>query len=48
MKKDKYKYETNPNIIRKLTIRRIIKENGACLICIRRWTGKIKKYITDC
>ena len=33
---------------RMLKIRQIIKLNGACLYCIRKWNGKVKKYKTDC
>lgn len=42
------KTENNKNVLRKKRIREIIHENGACLVCIRRKRGKVKKYKTRC
>jgi hypothetical protein len=46
MKNDKL--ETNKRVNRIVRIRKIIRENGACLICVRRWNGGVKKYRTNC
>jgi len=29
-------------------IKMIIKNNGACMYCIRKWSGTIKRYRTNC
>jgi hypothetical protein len=42
------KFETNKRVNRIVRIRKIIRENGACLICVRRWNGGVKKYRTSC
>ena len=39
---------TNSSVYRKAKIREIIKNNRACIICIRRWRGRIKTYKTTC
>jgi len=40
--------ESNSRVDKLQRIRRRIKENRACLICIRRWAGGVRKYVTFC
>ena len=42
------RFETNKRVNQVVRIRKIIRENGACLICVRRWKGGVKKYRTNC
>ena len=42
------KLEVNRRTNRIWNIRKVIKENGACLICIKRLKGTIKKYKPNC
>ncbi len=46
MKNDKFEINRRSNKLYR--IRKIIRENGACMICIRRLKGGIKKYKTYC
>lgn len=46
MKKDKLNINRRVNKI--YNIRKIIKENNCCLICLKRLKGTIKKYKTYC
>jgi len=45
---DTLKNTTNSSVYKKLKIRKMIKESKACLICIRRWKGRVRKYKTNC
>lgn len=38
----------NPRIYKLFRIRRIIKDNAACIICIRRRNGRARNYKTNC
>ncbi len=42
------KLEVNRRTNRLWNIRKIIKNNQCCLICLKRMRGKIKKYKTNC
>ena len=44
----KNKLEVNRRVNRMWNIRKVIKENRACLICIKRLKGEVKKYKTNC
>ena len=46
--KVKNKLEVNRRVNRMWNIRKVIKENCACLICIKRLKGEVKKYKTNC
>jgi hypothetical protein len=46
MKKDKTVVDRRTNKI--FNIRKVIRNNSCCLICIRRIKGSIKKYKTNC
>ena len=38
----------NPRVYKLFRIRKIIKDNVACLVCIRRRKGSARNYRTNC
>ncbi len=43
MIRETMKNTENSRVYKLLRIRKIVKENGACLYCIKRWKGKVGK-----
>lgn len=39
---------SNSRVYKLFKIKKIIKDNGCCVICIKRHSGKVKKYHTYC
>jgi len=39
---------TDNKTYRNKRIRKIIKDNQACIYCIRKWSGTVKRYRTNC
>ncbi len=46
--KENIKNVSNSRVYRLFKIRDIVHDNGACLVCIRRKSGRIRKYHTYC
>lgn len=40
--------EGNNKVYKRQQIRKRIKRNKWCLHCIRKWSGRIRKYNTNC